>query len=155
MHAAILAAAGLERLGVHQRIDAWLEPPAWLPAAGQGVIAVQARADDERAATLLAPLHHELTGIATRAERAFLASLEGGCQVPIGALAMRSETGFVLHGLIADASGRRVVRGEEPVSMQDPETAGARLADELLHRGAREILTTLRGVSRVPAPQPE
>jgi hydroxymethylbilane synthase len=155
VHAAILAAAGLQRLGVHQRIDAWLEPPAWLPAAGQGVIAVQARADDERAATLLAPLHHELTGIATRAERAFLASLEGGCQVPIGALAMRSETGFVLHGLIADASGRRVVRGEEPVSMQDPETAGARLADELLHRGAREILTTLRGESRVPAPQPE
>jgi hydroxymethylbilane synthase len=155
VHAAILAAAGLQRLGVHQRIDAWLEPPAWLPAAGQGVIAVQARADDEGVASLLAPLHHEPSGIAVRAERAFLATLEGGCQVPIGALVMQSETGLVLHGLIADAGGHRVVRGEEPVSSQDPESAGARLANELLHRGAREILDALRGVSRVPAPQPE
>src|SRR5256886_1697685 len=86
VHAAILAAAGLIRLEVTRRITMFLDPPEWLPAAGQGAIAVQARADDDRIKQLLLPLDHEPTSIATRAERAFLAALEGGCQVPIGAL---------------------------------------------------------------------
>src|SRR3954463_15052208 len=86
VHAAILAAAGLIRLEVQRRITMFLEPPEWLPAPGQGAIAIQARSDDPRMTSLLAPLDHEPTSIATRAERAFLAALEGGCQVPIGAL---------------------------------------------------------------------
>jgi hydroxymethylbilane synthase len=87
VHAAILAAAGVHRLGVSQRIASYLDAPAWLPAAGQGAIAVQIRDDDERMRKLLAPLHDDETWTQVRAERAFLAALEGGCQVPIGALA--------------------------------------------------------------------
>ena len=86
VHAAILAAAGLIRLEVEQRITMFLEPPDWLPAAGQGAIAIQVRSDDPRMRELLLPLDHAPTSIATRAERAFLAALEGGCQVPIGSL---------------------------------------------------------------------
>lgn len=157
VHAAILAAAGLNRLGVRQRIDAWLEPPEWLPAPGQGAIAVQARADDEAMTALLAPLHHPATGIAVRAERTFLAALEGGCQVPIGALAMPDAggDGLTLHGLIADTAGRRVLRGSERIDPAAPERAGDRLAATLMQQGAAEILAALRDTTRVPAPQPE
>jgi hydroxymethylbilane synthase len=155
VHAAILAAAGLRRLGVQQCITAWLEPPAWLPAPGQGAIAVQARQDDARIDALLAPLHHRATGIAVRAERAFLAALEGGCQVPIGALVMSDGSGLTLHGLIADPSGRQVLRGSVPVDQGAPERAGKALAAELMRQGAGAILAALREVKRVPAPQPE
>jgi hydroxymethylbilane synthase len=155
VHAAILAAAGLTRLGVHQRIDGWLEPPAWLPAAGQGAIAVQARADDAASVAALAPLDHAPTRRAVTAERSFLGALEGGCQVPIGALALESRTGLVLHGFIADPRGTRMIRGEEPLAPDEPVRSGERLARELLHRGAAEILQALRSLDKVPAPQPE
>lgn len=154
--AAILAAAGLHRLGLHDRVAAYLGPPAWLPAAGQGAIAVQARADDAEVRALLEPLDHGATTLATRAERAFLAALEGGCQVPIGALALRSASGEgILYGVIGDMDGRRLVRGEHPLDAASPERSGRTLADGLRSRGGDEILAGLRRVHDVPAPQPE
>jgi hydroxymethylbilane synthase len=157
VHAAILAAAGLLRLGVHQRIDAFLEPPEWLPAAGQGAIAVQARADDERMRAALAPLHHQPTAVAVHAERSFLAALEGGCQVPIGALAIPTgdDAEWTLYGLIAETGGGRVIRGHVTMHASDPEHAGRQLAAELRGRGAGEVLGALRQVEKVPSPQPE
>ena len=155
VHAAILAAAGLHRLDVHQRIGAYLDPPAWLPAAGQGAIAVQIRSGDGDAHALFAPLDHAPTALATSAERAMLGALQGGCQVPIGALAIERDGAWTLHGLIADAHGRRLLRGEIAVDPADPTSAGRQLALDLLNRGAWEILGTLRTADRVPAPQPE
>jgi hydroxymethylbilane synthase len=155
VHAAILAAAGLHRLDARQRISAYLEPPQWLPAAGQGAIAIQIRADDERMRELVARLNHEMTMIATSAERAFLAALEGGCQVPIGALAVETDSGMVLHGLIADVTGRHVVRGQRAFDADDPALVGVRLANDLRSRGGSEVLGMLRGMERVPSPQPE
>ena len=155
VHAAILAVAGLHRLDVHQRIDEILEPPAWLPAAGQGAIAVQTRDDDSRMRDLLAPLDHVPTGIAVRAERACLAEMEGGCQVPIGALAMAENDGLVLHAFIADARGTHVVRGHAPIDPDNPEGAGRRVAYDILTRGGRYVLERLRGESKVPVPAPE
>ena len=155
VHAAILAAAGLHRLDARQRISAYLDAPAWLPAAGQGAIAVQIREGDDRMAAMVGGLNHEPTMLATRGERAFLAALEGGCQVPIGALATEGDEGMVLHGLIASVDGRRVVRGERPFGDGDAALTGARLASELRTRGATEILDAFRGVDKVPSPQPE
>ena len=155
VHAAILAAAGLHRLDARQRISAYLDAPAWLPAAGQGAIAVQIRADDDRMRQLVALLNDEPTMMATRAERAFLAALEGGCQVPIGALAMDTPDGMVLHGLIAEVTGRRVVRGALAFGGEEAELIGVRLANELRSRGGTEVLGTLRGMEKVPSPQPE
>lgn len=158
VHAAILAAAGLHRLDATQHISAYLDAPDWLPAAGQGAIAVQVRTDDRIAYELLAALNHEPTMHAVRAERAFLAGLDGGCQVPIGALVMEQPGAdgpvATLHGLIADVAGRRVIRGSRIVGA-DPVAAGIHLADNLRIRGADDILTTLRGAARVPPPQPE
>lgn len=155
VHAAILAAAGLIRLGATQRITAWLEPPDWLPAPGQGAIAVQARTGDDRMRGLLDGLHHPATGVAVRAERSLLAGLEGGCQVPIGALAMQTEEGIRLHAFISDLHGRQFLRGSVPVAESDPEGAGAGLAADLRSRGAASLLVELRGAGQVPAPQPE
>jgi hydroxymethylbilane synthase len=155
VHAAILAAAGLHRLGVSQRISSYLDAPDWLPAAGQGAIAIQIRSDDDATRAVVAPLADASTMLDTRAERAFLAALEGGCQVPIGALAGPSETGRTLWGLLADVTGKRLVRGQLPLDLSEPELTGVRLANDLRHRGGNEILDALRRAEHLPAPQPE
>ena len=155
VHAAILAAAGLHRLDVSQRITAYLDAPAWLPAAGQGAIAIQIRGDDDETRAAVAPLADAKTMVETRAERAFLAALEGGCQVPIGVLAAPSETGPTLWGLLSDIGGKRVVRGHMPLDVTAPELTGVRLANDLRHRGGSEILDSLRTAEHLPSPQPE
>ncbi len=156
VHAAVLAAAGLHRLGARQHITCYLDAPIWLPAAGQGAIAVQIRADDERLSTLAQQMNDPATMRAVQAERAFLAALEGGCQVPIGALAMLDELGAaVLHGMIASIDGTRVVRGVIALDRDDPELSGIRLANQLRGEGASEILEGLRRAQNLPSPQPE
>jgi hydroxymethylbilane synthase len=155
VHAAILAAAGLHRLGAQQHITSYLDAPAWLPAAGQGAIAVQTRADDVRMRGLALSLNDLPTMRAVHAERAFLAALEGGCQVPIGALAIEGDGAPMLHGFIADVQGARVVRGSILLDVDDPELSGIRLANQLRGEGASEILEGLRRASHLPSPQPE
>lgn len=155
VHAAILAAAGLHRLGVSQRITAYLDAPEWIPAAGQGAIAIQIRSDDDATRAILAPLGDLRTMLDTRAERAFLAALEGGCQVPIGAVVLRDGPLPVLHGFISDVKGERVLRGSAVLDETNPALSGVRLANDLRHRGASEILDTLRSADHLPKPQPE
>jgi hydroxymethylbilane synthase len=155
VHAAILAAAGLIRLEVEQRITMFLDPPDWLPAAGQGAIAIQVRSDDSRMRDLLGPLDHQPTSIATRAERAFLAALEGGCQVPIGALVSEVRSPPTLYGMLSDLSGRHIVRGSRELDLDDPEATGEALAAEIRSRGGSSLLVELRQASKLPAPQPE
>jgi hydroxymethylbilane synthase len=126
-----------------------------LPAAGQGAIAIQIRRDDDATRALLAPLGDHDTMVDTTAERAFLAALEGGCQVPIGALAITTAGARVLHGFIGDVSGKRVVRGEIALDVAQPELSGVRLANDFRGRGASDILESLRRAEHVPSPQPE
>jgi hydroxymethylbilane synthase len=140
---------------VSQQITAYLDAPAWLPAAGQGAIAIQIRTDDPTARATFAPLGDEQTMIDVRGERAFLAALEGGCQVPIGALAIRTGDGRVLHGFIGDVNGRRLVRGSLALDVGEPELTGVRLANELRHLGATDILEGLRRAEHLPSPQPK
>jgi len=155
VHAAILAAAGLVRLEVERRITMFLEPPEWLPAAGQGAIAIQIRSDDARMRDLLQPLDHGPTSTATRAERAFLAALDGGCQVPIGALVSDVGGTPTLYGMLGDLSGRHIVRGSRVLDLRAPESTGEALAAEIRSRGGSSLLVELRQLSKLPAPQPE
>lgn len=140
--AAILAAAGLHRLGLGERIVHYLGAPAWLSAAGQGAIAIQCRVGDPIVHPIVAALDHAPTTRATTAERAFLAALEGGCQVPIGAWL----DGDVLQGLVAAVEGAPLLRGEIAVG-GDPVAAGRALAQRLRGEGADAILAGIR-----PAP---
>ncbi len=156
VHAAILAGAGLKRLEAEQRIDAWLDAPDWLPAAGQGVIAVEAREDDTRMAELLAPIHHAPSAFAARAERTLLAALDGGCQVPIGALLIGEGEGAVLHALVSDLHGKHLLRGSLIVGKHTAEEAGEALAARMRRNGAAGILAAVRlDTTKIPSPQPE
>jgi hydroxymethylbilane synthase len=121
-----------------------LDAPGWLAAPGQGAIAVQARAHDDRLREVLARLDHAPTRFAVTAERALLASLEGGCQVPIGAAAVGSVHQMTLHAAIAALDGSQVVRGAIAVDPADPAASGSALAAQLRANGGAEILATLR-----------
>lgn len=145
--AAVLALAGLRRLGLEHAVGAILEPDLLLPAPGQGAVAVQSRRGDARVASLLAPVDHEPTRLAVAAERALLARLEGGCQVPVGALATPVPGGLRLHGLVADVDGSVVLRSELGGAVADEPAAtalGEQLATWLLGTGAGEILSRVR-----------
>ena len=133
----------------------FLEPPDWLPAAGQGAIAIQARSEDSRMLDLLRPLDHEPTSTATRAERAFLTALEGGCQIPIGALVSDVSGRPTLYGMLGDLIGRHIVRGSRLLDLRSPESTGEELAAEIRSRGGSSLLVELRQLSEIPAPQPE
>lgn len=142
--AIVLAAAGVLRLGWADRVAAYLDAPAWLPAVGQGALAVVARADRLDVVGRLRALHDPRSAACTAAERALLRALEGGCQVPIGALGRVDGGRVLLHGLVAELDGGRIVRVEESGSVDEAEAVGRRAADALLARGAGEILAGIR-----------
>jgi hydroxymethylbilane synthase len=140
--AALLAAAGIRRLGLERVVSEWLAPETVLPAPGQGALAIQCRADDVAIRALLADLDDSATRAETTAERAFLQALGGGCAAPVAALAVATTTPHVrLQGLVVSVDGRDVVRvrGEG-----DPVEVGARLAQEALLLGADRILRNVR-----------
>ena len=143
--AVILAAAGLKRLGLSERIRTLLDPADSLPAVGQGAICIECRADDVETHALLAPLNHEPTRLCIQAERAMNAHLGGGCQVPIGGYAELEGDRLHLRGLVGEPDGSRLIRGEVRGSAQDAEQLGVRLADDLLARGAKAILDKVYG----------
>jgi hydroxymethylbilane synthase len=136
--AILLARAGLVRLGRADEVTETLEPEVLLPAPGQGAIAIECRATDARTAEAVAALDHPQTARAVTAERAFLAALHGGCNVPLGAYAEPDARGLRLRALVAREDGSRVVRGER--SGDDAAALGRALADDLLAQGAAELL---------------
>ena len=153
--AIILAAAGIRRLGRAAEIGQWLEPPAWLPAVGQGALGVATREDDGRTRDLVRVLEHAPSRRATAAERAFLAELEGGCQVPIGALAEIVEDGtLTVHGLVASLDGETILRGVVQGPAPDAEALGRRLAEDLIGRGADVVLAAVRAEAPFPGASP-
>ena len=142
--AILLAAAGLKRLGLAERITVALEPEFSLPAIGQGAIGVECRLDDARTRELIAVLDDPATHVRVTAERAFNARLQGGCQVPIAGHALLLDNGSLwLRGLVGEPDGSRLVFGEMRGPAVEAETLGAALADELLERGADAILRRL------------
>jgi hydroxymethylbilane synthase len=141
--AIILAAAGLKRLQMGQRISELIAPPVMLPAIAQGAIGVECRIDDPTINALLKPLNHTDTQIRVSAERALNARLQGGCQVPIGGYAELEQGVIVLRGLVGRPDGSEVVNGVISGRPDDAEEIGVVLAEDLLSRGAKEILQEL------------
>ena len=142
--ALIMAAAGLVRLRLSVRITAYLSPPEWLSAAGQGAIAVESRAGDSDLAELLVPIDDEVTRAETEAERALLARLQGGCQVPVGARAQSWGEELLLRALVATADGASLIRAEGRDGLSNPLTLGKRVAEDLLARGGKTIVDQFR-----------
>ncbi len=138
--AIVLAAAGLERMGLLAEISEFLDPAEiMIPAVAQGIIGIEIRAEDAATAALLAVLDDHDARIAATAERAFLARIGGGCQVPLAAYARINADQITLDAMIGALDGR-AVRGTRYGLISDPTTLGAELADALLDEGGRELL---------------
>ncbi len=140
LDAVILAGAGLRRLGLGDRIRELLTPPEFIPAVGQGVVVVECRERDADTRRRLASLDHADTRVQVRAERAFLKTIGGGCQVPLGAYARLNGDRVAVVGMIARPDGSVVLRDEVSFARDEAEKAGETLARDLLTRGGREIL---------------
>jgi hydroxymethylbilane synthase len=138
--AIILAAAGLRRLGWEQRITQVLPEEVSLPAIGQGALGIEIRRDDAETRDAVSFLDDRDTSISVRAERGFLKRLEGGCQVPIAAYGRTDGDAVFLQGMVGRPDGAEIVRGSARGTVADPEALGVALAEQLLARGAREIL---------------
>jgi hydroxymethylbilane synthase len=138
--ALVLACAGLRRLGMESRISAALPASEMLPAVGQGALGLETRADDEETVEAINKLDHKFTRLACLAERAFLRSLGGGCQLPIAAYAIVRDQRIRLDGLVAHPQGERVVRDRIVGGLNEAEQLGKTLGDRLLEHGAKVLL---------------
>jgi hydroxymethylbilane synthase len=141
--AIILAAAGLTRLGLKERIRSTLSAESSLPAAGQGALGIEALADRPDVAAWVAPLNDAATAACVRAERAVSRALAGSCEVPLGAYGEFNNGTLRLRGLVATPDGTRIARAENSGLADDPEALGLRLVDDLRAQGANEILAAL------------
>ena len=152
--AIVLAAAGLARLNLESHVSEYLSAEQFPPAVSQGVIGVCARAGDEATLRWLGALDDSDARLATTAERALLRRLQGGCQVPLGALAGVHEGTLTLQACVCALDGRRhlSVRGQMPASVAAGEALGVRLADDLLARGAAELIASERTARAVAEP---
>lgn len=144
LDATVLAFAGIHRLGYDDRISQVLPFDICLPAVGQGSVGVEARSDDGEIMELLSIVDHPESRSAVAAERAMLKKLEGGCQIPIGALGRVSGGQLHLQGIVAGLDGKDMVRGSLSGAAQEAEMLGERLAAELYDLGAGEILKSIR-----------
>lgn len=142
----ILARAGLERLGLAGRITEVLQAPEWLPAAGQGALAIECRADDEELLALLAGIHDPETAAAVAAERAILATLEGGCQVPIGAASVSENDTIQVQGRLLSLDGTTVIEAVQTGKCSAAESLGKAVAEEILANGGRELWAKVRAM---------
>lgn len=142
----VLAAAGVKRLNLEDKITEYLDPEFVLPAIGQGALCIEIRKPDPTVAPLVASLDHASTRTVVNAERAFLNRLEGGCQVPIAGYGQISGNQFTLTGLVAEVDGSRLIKGEKSGELDSAEIIGIKLAEELLVRGADKILEKLKSI---------
>ncbi len=137
--AIILACAGVKRLNLSATYTELLAPPHFLPAVGQGALALEIRENDKEIKELLAFLDDKKTRLCVEAERAFMRTLEGGCQVPIAAYAtMDNDSEFTLNAKIATPDGTKIIEARK--SSDNPESCGINLAEEMLKNGGKEIL---------------
>jgi hydroxymethylbilane synthase len=141
--AIILAVAGMERLGLSQRITEIISPHICVPAVGQGALGIECRKDDKFINALTFPLNHDKTSLCVRAERAFLRKLEGSCQVPIAAHAVITDNVMQVKGLIGTTDGKTIIEEAVEAEPKRPEQIGIFLAEKLIKQGAGDILSRL------------
>ena len=143
--AVILAAAGLNRLGLSNKINSKISDDLLIPAIGQGVLGLEVRSEDKITIEMLGFLNHRPTELAVKAERALLKELEGGCQVPIAGFAQIDDGKIRLRGMVAELDGSRIIKDEITGDQAKAEDLGRSLARRLLEAGADRILSGIYG----------
>ncbi|SDB95806.1 hydroxymethylbilane synthase [Acinetobacter boissieri] len=142
--AIVLASAGLKRLALHDRIRHTLDVELSLPAVGQGALGLECRANDTAVLAYIQPLRDENTELCVRAERAFNAYLEGGCQIPIAGYATLSHDQIFMEGRVGSIDGRTLLKVQQHAASTDAVVLGEQLAQALLNLGAGELLNALK-----------
>jgi hydroxymethylbilane synthase len=142
--ALVLAAAGLRRLGFADRVSATISPNDCVPAPGQGIVAIEIRADDERSRTAVGLIHDVVSAAALEAERTVVAALGGGCQLPLGALASVNGSDMDVQAAVCSPDGARVIRAHAHGATSAAARIGERVAADLVREGAQEILNAVR-----------
>lgn len=142
--AMIMAAAGLQRLGLDNYITEILEPEAFIPATSQGVIAIESRIDDAETDAFLKEINHDATWNAIEVERGFLRSIEGGCQVPVGCYSKIKGDTIFITGFVATLDGETYLLEHESGPVSEGRKIGERLSAKLIERGAAKILEEIR-----------
>lgn len=153
--AMILAAAGLERLGLADRISQYFEPSQCVPAVGQGALGIECHEENAEMLELLKQINDPIVWACTSAERALLNQLGGGCSVPVGALAQQKEDGKIeLHAVVASMDGKQVYKGSVHGDANEAEELGKKLAQELSRQGATQVIEKLlnQSIGEVSAP---
>ncbi|MDX2481862.1 MAG: hydroxymethylbilane synthase, partial [Desulfuromusa sp.] len=145
LDAVVLAAAGMHRLGFSEQIGEYLDPKICLPAIGQGALGLESRLDDDATNELIDFFNHLPTSYAVTAERAVLATLEGGCQVPIAAFGTVNDGQLELTGLVSDVLGQKMLKKTLTCHVDQAIETGVALAKDLLTQGAAEILNEVYG----------
>ncbi len=143
LDAIILAAAGVKRLGLENRITEYLDENVMLPAVGQGALCIEIRQNDPEIEPIIAALNHQETWTVVMGERAFLNRLEGGCQVPIAAHGKLEKNTFTLCGLVAAVDGTTIIKETLSGPEDSSESIGVNLANRLLSMGAKNIMENL------------
>ena len=136
----ILAYAGLKRLGLENKVKQIFEPDYMIPAVAQGFLGIEARLDDEETKRIVSVLNHRESELRAKAERAFLKTLEGGCQVPLAGYAEIIDGVLKITGFVSDLEGKRVFKDTVEGNPEDAESLGETLANRLLEAGAKEVL---------------
>jgi len=147
IQAIVVAAAGLKRIGLADKITQRLSLDFMVPAVGQGALGLEFRLDDQETINMLKFLDHYATRVAVEAERSFLMELQGGCQVPIAGLARLKDNSLLLNGLVADPDGGAIFRNTVNGPPEKAKELGATLANMLLDAGAGKILEKIYGRS--------
>jgi hydroxymethylbilane synthase len=142
--AAVIACAGLNRLGLADKISAILPPQEFLPAPAQGALAVQIRTDDNELAELVTQLDDKNSRIAVEAERAILSSMHGGCSIPLGVYSQISGDNMIIDAVISDVEGDKYIKRSKTANINEAKSCAEELAQELLNAGGREILDQIR-----------
>jgi hydroxymethylbilane synthase len=143
-NAIVLAAAGMRRLGFGSRISTAIPVDVCVPAPGQGIVAIEIRAADAATRGILEAINDREAGQSLEAERAVVAALGGGCQLPLGAISLHDRGSISLHAVVASPDGARVIRQGATGPASDPAALGRRVADALARAGATEILNDCR-----------
>lgn len=146
--AIILARAGVERLKLNKHISSIIKTDAMLPAVGQGALGIETRADNKTVNEIVKSIHHENTYRAVLAERSLLKTLEGGCQVPIGAFAEVKQNGLYIDAIVGSLDGNLTFRKKIRGGKRNPEKLGKKLADDLIKAGAKSILEEIYKTAR-------
>lgn len=141
--AIILAVAGLKRLNLQQCIRSYLSLEQSLPAAGQGVLGIECRADDKATQKLIAALNHEESHLCVTAERTLCKQLGGGCHVPVAAFAEVVDNKLFLRGLVANPRGTSIIRANHTDELEQAVSLGTQVANDLITQGALDILAHL------------